>query len=558
MSTRQHSHANIAPETKPWTNRTPGPATAQDAAETFDVLGGTDLLREQNHAPHEQQNFNGDEEISRAATKLLMIANTATPLSTEMIAAFEFCSDAVAKLLRVLLEMGPQPEQEEGIQEPDDPLEDHESRREIAVALSNRLDHAVHSMPVEAARSWPTAIKWLNDTECGTIASRNNWFIHRFLYEADEPERRQSNSVADGISYILILSTIFRVFATDIRNGPACPIALHIDAWLRRSAPFLAKMCVILMETILDDVAPFKFTMDEIPDFETDSEQPEVVDFYIKMLPFTTKITDWFYGQAGHTTTMGDIGHVAAMETHDASNSELSRCQRELATLRDAHRRVEETRVSDTAMHTATLAATADSKADAKIRAGLMNSQAAIDALMIIPANLDCLTDIAAMPGDDVLSTIRAATANPDIARCLTCEISASHAARSPAAYQLSAIRKKMKTYFGQLIKVACPNFSYTKIETMTEQALRLEPDFWFGVESRCLLGQDSRGNLLPCDSFTCAEKLMTKRLDLLRLFMPSVFAADAAMNCHTLLDLIQKATANPLGHVNITLHITK
>jgi hypothetical protein len=50
----------------------------------------------------------------------------------------------------------------------------------------------------------------------------------------------------------------------------------------------------------------------------------------------------------------------------------------------------------------------------------------------------------------------------------------------------------------------------------------------------------------------------MTKRLDLLRLFMPSVFAADAATNCHTLLDLIQKATANPLGPVNITLHIPK
>jgi hypothetical protein len=77
------------PEAKPRTNRTPGSATAQDAAETFDVLGGTDLLREQNHAPHEQQYFNGDEEISKGATKLLMIANTATPLSTEMIAAFE-------------------------------------------------------------------------------------------------------------------------------------------------------------------------------------------------------------------------------------------------------------------------------------------------------------------------------------------------------------------------------------------------------------------------------------------------------------------------------------
>ena len=212
------------PEAKPRTNRTPGSATAQDAAETFDVLGGTDLLREQNHAPHEQQYFNGDEEISKGATKLLMIANTATPLSTEMIAAFEFCSNAVAKLLRVLLELGPQPEQEEGS---DDPPEDHESRREIAVALSNRLAHAVHSMPVEAARSWPTAIKWLNDTECGTIESKNNWFIHRFFYEADEPERRQANSVTDEISYILILSTIFRVFATDIRNGPSCPIAHH-------------------------------------------------------------------------------------------------------------------------------------------------------------------------------------------------------------------------------------------------------------------------------------------------------------------------------------------
>ena len=66
------------PEAKPMTNLAPGPAIAQDAAETFNVLGGTDLLRAQNHAPHEQQHFNDDMEFSEAVTKLLMIANTAT------------------------------------------------------------------------------------------------------------------------------------------------------------------------------------------------------------------------------------------------------------------------------------------------------------------------------------------------------------------------------------------------------------------------------------------------------------------------------------------------
>ena len=142
-----------------------------------------------------------------------------------------------------------------------------------------------------------------------------------------------------------------------------------------------------------------------------------------------------------------------------------------------------------------------------------MNPQAQVDVLLLIEDNIKKLEAIAALPATcDLLEHIRCATENPDIVRIIACDISSSHAARSPPVYQLKSIRGMSKKYFKTMLKNCCPSFDTKKLELYAELALKFDRDFWSGPKSRCLLGEDAKGVMLPTDSYCACEKLMSKR----------------------------------------------